>query len=190
MKDQTPMTTLADPPANPSLASLIPVLSGLFPVFISECWREHRPLKIGIDADLIATGILKGWETKIALRHYCSRRMYLKAVAGGGPRFDLHGNPAGEVSIEDREWARTRLAEIDDRQARKAASIQASREAEHQAVRQQKEAEKAAHGRAPRTPSKAPRDRTRVQPSQGVRRDGLSDLRRAAAERRAGKVSA
>jgi sRNA-binding protein len=142
------MTILAAPPAKPTPASLICALADLFPVFVTDRWREHRPLKVGIGEELIATGIMKGWEVAKALRHYCGGRMYLRAVAAGGFRYDLSGMPAGEISTEDREWARTRLAEIDARQAREAASMRASKEAGRQAAIHQKETEKAEEGRA------------------------------------------
>jgi sRNA-binding protein len=198
------MTILADPPAKTTPASLICALADLFPeVFVAEPWREHRPLKIGIDRDLIATGIMKGWEVARALHRYCSRRMYLRAVAAGGSRYDLNGMPAGEISSEDREWSRTRLAEIDDRQARKAAPIRASGEARRQTVRQQEETEKAAEDRAwiqarkaVRAASERPNallasldpapEKTPARlSSSAVGRLSLADLRAAAAARRA-----
>jgi hypothetical protein len=43
--------------------------------------------KIGIDADLIATGILTPFEVESALHCYTGRRMYLVATAAGGCRF-------------------------------------------------------------------------------------------------------
>jgi sRNA-binding protein len=146
------------PHTNPS--SFVAVLANLFPAaFAVEGWQPHKPLKIGIDADLIATGCLAKWEVASALRYYCRRRMYLAALAAGGFRHDLNGGIAGEVSTADREWAQTKLAEIDRQQAEKTTSTGDAR-------------------------MEAQRSHTKVLPPVDHRRDGLDGLRRAAAARR------
>jgi sRNA-binding protein len=92
-------------PARPA-HDIIAALATIFPqTFTAEKWRPHRPLKIGIHLDLIATGILSQHEAWPALRSYTRRRMYLAAVAAGGPRIDLDGNPAGEVTPAEAAWA-------------------------------------------------------------------------------------
>jgi sRNA-binding protein len=74
---------------------LIAKLATRFPAaFVADRRQPHKPLKIGIDADLIAAGHLTRREVKSALRCYTSRRMYHVAVAAGGSRFDLDGAPA------------------------------------------------------------------------------------------------
>jgi hypothetical protein len=81
------------------MADNITALAELFPrAFTTERWRPHKPLKVGVHADLIATGALTPREVRAALRVYTKRRMYLAAVAAGGFRHDLDGNPAGEVN--------------------------------------------------------------------------------------------
>jgi hypothetical protein len=62
------MTTLAGPPADSSPTGLVSTLADLFPkTFVAERWQPHSPLKIGIDADLIATGLLMPREVESAL---------------------------------------------------------------------------------------------------------------------------
>ena len=77
---------------------LIAALAGLFPaVFVAEQWKPHRPLKRGVHNDLIERGVLLARECRV-LRWYVSRRMYQVALAAGGPRYGLDGEPAGEVT--------------------------------------------------------------------------------------------
>jgi sRNA-binding protein len=129
---------------------LISDLARRFPAtFTAEPWLPHRPLKIGVRHDLLAAGFTPA-EVKAALRCYVTRRMYLAAVAAGGPRFDLAGNPVGEVSADDCESACTRLAAFDAARAKKAAATRAAREAERQAARQRRETEQAAEKAARR----------------------------------------
>lgn len=93
------MTTIAGLPAAPRPLALISIVADLFPrAFIAERWQPRKVLKIGIDTDLIATGILTPSEVESALSSYTSHRTYLVATAAGGFRFDLDGNPAGEVA--------------------------------------------------------------------------------------------
>jgi sRNA-binding protein len=108
------MTTLAG-------LSLVSALADLFRrAFVAERWQPHKPLKIGIDADLIASGILTPSEVDSALSSYPSRRMYPVPTAAGGFRFDLDGNPADEVTPQAAEWARAKLAHMDAHPAREA----------------------------------------------------------------------
>jgi sRNA-binding protein len=114
------------PAAKPTPASLAATLAGHFPaVLVVDPWRPHRPLKVGIKADLVATGVMDEREIQSALRHYCRRRFYLQAVADGGERYDLDGNPTGEVSREDREWAANQVAAIDVAKAKAKAKANA-----------------------------------------------------------------
>jgi ProP effector len=94
--------------------SNIAALADLFPkTFTAERWKPHKPLKIGIHTDLIAAGILTPREVRNALAAYTKHRMYLAAVAAGGFRFDLNGNPAGEVTSVEAAHALESLARLD-----------------------------------------------------------------------------
>jgi ProP effector len=66
-------------------------------------------LKVGIAGDIPARlrRVLK-----VALTAYTGRVMYLRGLVAGAPRLDLDGNPAGEVTAGDAEYAAAKLAKI------------------------------------------------------------------------------
>ena len=100
-------------------------LAEAFPqTFVLEKHRPHRPLKVGIAADIPARcPALDRRELGVALGAYTRRVMYLKGLVAGAARVDLDGNPAGEVTARDAECA-TKLAEIlASREARRAAAV-------------------------------------------------------------------
>jgi ProP effector len=83
-------------------------LAELFPTcFTAEASGPHRPLKIGIYTDLRVRG-LKAAEAGV-LGVYTKRWAYLKALAAGGPRYDLDGNPCGEVTAEQMADAQAKI---------------------------------------------------------------------------------
>ena len=89
-------------------------LAEAFPqTFVLEKYRPHRPLKIGIAADIPARCPELEWHVlKMALTAYAGRVMYLRGLVEGAARLDLDGNPAGEVTARDAEYAATKLARI------------------------------------------------------------------------------
>ncbi|HEJ7887083.1 TPA: ProQ/FinO family protein [Serratia liquefaciens] len=73
-----------------------------------------RPLSVGIQAALIADAKARGLaitESQITycLSTYAKRPAYLKALSAGGPRYDLHGQPCGEVTAEQQQKALIQL---------------------------------------------------------------------------------
>jgi sRNA-binding protein len=70
------------------------------------------PLAIGIDRALAAllAGEVSGKTISRFLARWTGRAAYLRAIAGGGSRFDLAGNPAGLVTADQRENAAAALA--------------------------------------------------------------------------------
>jgi ProP effector len=176
-------------------ATLIAVLTKRFPaVFVADGWQEHRPLAIGIHEALAEAGVLQPDEVALALRCYAGRRRYLEAVAAGGVRFDLDGNPAGEVTEQQATWARGRLARLDAAAAKGSAgrAQQAAREAQQAidgrawiAGRQAQRA--AAEGRTEALPTHtAVTEETRPRPAgEPARRLSLGDLREEARARHA-----
>jgi sRNA-binding protein len=101
-------------------------LAEAFPqTFLLERCRPHRPLKVGIAADLQARCPALEWRVlKVALAAYTGRVMYLRGLVAGAGRIDLDGNVCGEVSAADTEYATVKLAEIlAAREARKAAAV-------------------------------------------------------------------
>ena len=103
-------------------------LTETFPqTFVLEKYRPHRPLKIGIAADIPARcPDLDRRALAAALSAYAQRVMYLKGLVAGAARVDLDGNPAGEVTARDAEYAAAKLAEtLASREARRAAVVAA-----------------------------------------------------------------
>ena len=89
-------------------------LAEWFPqTFVLEKHLPHRPLKVGIAADILARcPVLTRRELGPVLGVYAKRVMYLQSLVAGAIRIDLDGNPAGEVSATDAEHAAATLAEI------------------------------------------------------------------------------
>jgi ProP effector len=103
----------------------ISALAELFPfAFTAEKWKPHRPLKRGVHNDLIEHGVLLARECRV-LRWYVSRRMYQVALAAGGPRYDLDGQPAGEVTPDEADHAKAAVSAIEAKQNRKATAARA-----------------------------------------------------------------
>ena len=81
--------------------------------FVLEKYQPHRPLKVGIAADLLERcPELDHHKINVALTVYTRRVMYLRSLVAGAARVDLDGNPAGEVTARDAEYATAKLAKI------------------------------------------------------------------------------
>lgn len=80
-----------------------------------------RPLVVGvaelIAADMCARGITGGGRVRAAIAMYTRRTSYLKALAAGGPRYTLCGEPAGEVTAEQQQRARETLMGMKKKEA-------------------------------------------------------------------------
>ncbi|EUD11936.1 ProQ/FINO family protein [Providencia alcalifaciens] len=77
---------------------------------------EAKPLMIGIKEAMIAEVKEKGLDIpeshiKQGLRSYISRKAYLKALTLGGNRFDMYGQPNGEITPEQQAIAEKKLAD-------------------------------------------------------------------------------
>jgi ProP effector len=92
----------------------IGILAELYPnTFTRERWQSHKPLKVGTDRDLIESGALTEPEVRSVLWHYCGRYQYFIGVANGGARYDLNGQPCGEVTADEQERARIGAAHVE-----------------------------------------------------------------------------
>jgi sRNA-binding protein len=118
---------------------------------------KPRPLVRGARHLLVAA-----WpdQSQTAIRKfiglYCASRLYLLAVAAGGPRYYFDGSPDGDVTAEEQQIARDRL---DARQARNLATYTANLELHQQRRRERQEAafaDEAAREERPPAPPPAP----------------------------------
>lgn len=77
---------------------------------------EAKPLMIGIKEAMIEDVRSRGLDIpeshiKQGLRSYISRKAYLKALTLGGNRFDMNGQPNGEITPEQQAIAEQKLTE-------------------------------------------------------------------------------
>lgn len=110
-------TTPARPPFKVRVEQAQTLLRERYPALFAAA--DPKPLKIGIHKDLLERHPeldLSG--LKRALTLYTGRFSYQKLLKAGAVRFDLDGQPAGEVTEEQVEIAHKRLAEL--KAARKA----------------------------------------------------------------------
>ncbi len=115
-----------------------------FPQAFPKNYEAIRPLKIGIHADLIER--LPDFDPtalRRALANQTSRDGYLLALVHGrgDRRYDLDGQPAGTVTVEERAAAAQRLAASQQRQQAKAERVRVHQAREEQR-RQQRELER------------------------------------------------
>ena len=74
--------------------------------------RDCQPLALGIHKSIKERmPDVDAAELRSAMRIHTATTRYLKALITGKERFDLDGNPAGEVTEEQREVASTTLRE-------------------------------------------------------------------------------
>jgi ProP effector len=71
-----------------------------------------RPLKTGVDIDLLERAPLTKAEARAALSHQCGSLAYLRGLIEGALRIDLDGGPAGFVTAAEAAFAAARLSAI------------------------------------------------------------------------------
>ena len=73
-----------------------------------------RPMAVGtaelIAADMCARGITGAGKIRAAVTMYTRRASYLKALIAGGSRYNLAGQPEGEVTPAQQQMARENLS--------------------------------------------------------------------------------
>jgi sRNA-binding protein len=138
---EPPVAPVASPAAcGTRLGELFPALFGVPP----------KPLKLRIQADIQARapGVFTKALLSAFLHRYTTGTAYLNALSRATERFDLDGQPAGELSEEHRaaaaEEVKRRRALRDERIAKeREAAREAARAAEREARRQANEARRA-----------------------------------------------
>ncbi len=130
----------AAPPSQAPQASQVPqatpaeTLAKLAELFPALFKGQAKPFKLRIQVDIQerAPGVFSKQALSAFFRRHTGTTSYLMAVAKGTQRFDLDGQPAGELSEEHRKVAADELA-------RRRANANAKREQEN-AHREQEEA--------------------------------------------------
>ncbi len=139
-------------PALPAVPELSPAacaarLAELFPAVFTP--GAPKPLKLRIQADIQqrAPGVFTRKVLSAFLHRHTTSNAYIKALLNSPQRFDLDGQPAGEVTAEHREAA---SAEMQRRRSLHEARRVAEREAQRSAEREAHRAERAAYEAAQR----------------------------------------
>ncbi len=118
--------TSSDKKPSPRRNALLDTLRAEYPVF-----RDTQPLAIGIHKAIrILKPEIDAAALRTALRLHTTSTAYLKVLSRAERRFDLAGEPVGEVSPEQREQAESELRERFKKAAEK-------RQAEADAARRQ-----------------------------------------------------
>jgi ProP effector len=111
--DVAPVTDAAVAPApmaaEPSPAAVAQQLKQLFPALFSGAPKPIK-LRIQIDIQARAPGLFTKQALSAFFRRHTGSTSYLLAVANGTQRFDLDGQPQGDISDEHRQVAATELA--------------------------------------------------------------------------------
>ncbi|MBR7001059.1 MAG: osmoprotectant transport activator ProQ [Neisseriaceae bacterium] len=71
-----------------------------------DVFSRFKPLAVGIDQDLIKA--MPQYDAALIMRvlsNHCRRPRYIKALAKGGKRFDLHNRFKGEITAEEQAVA-------------------------------------------------------------------------------------
>ena len=83
--------------------------------------KNPRPLAVGIidmmAAEMAATGAPGHGAVRYALKSYIRHMRYIRALAAGGPRYNLLGEPEGEVTPEQQQRAAETLKTMQERKA-------------------------------------------------------------------------
>ena len=93
--------------------ALLDTLRTLWPQAFPRDYHHVRPLALGISRDIAARlpeQPLQRISTTIGLFQMLTGPAYYQAILQGGPRYDLDGNPRGEVTPKEQEQAKGELA--------------------------------------------------------------------------------
>lgn len=154
-------------PGAPAVPELSPAATGAllaqhFPALFTP--GQAKPIKLRIQTDLQQRmpGVFTKKSLSLFLHRHTTSTPYLKALVVSPQRFDLDGQPAGEVAAEHRDAAGVEVE-------RRRAIVMAKRQAERQAQRPPRPA--AAAGGEP-GPQQQPRPPRQDRPNHGERPPG------------------
>ena len=119
----------------------IDICNALFPqTFPKRGGAQVKPLKVGIAKELQSALQASGHEVSMKairrlLTYWCSRNFYLKSFKNADSRIDLAGEPAGEVTAEQRSIAKSTLTDRAARlKAKQEVRLEASETVAEQAI--------------------------------------------------------
>jgi ProP effector len=104
---------------------LLDVLRDRWPQVFPIDFQQVKPLALGIKRDIAAhlpQHSLLRIGGAIGVFQRLMGPAYYRAILRGGPRYDLDGNPRGEVTPEEQEQAKRDLAAFYERRKKRAAS--------------------------------------------------------------------
>jgi sRNA-binding protein len=155
-----------------------------FPAAFTHDPTLVRPVKLGIKDDIDAQSAVSRRRITAALRSYCNSVHYLRASTEGAMRIDLTGEPAGTVTATEARHATERLAVL--------AKVAAKRASKVAITSKGAQTPKGSGTKSPRAATATPKAGTisnrtlATEPTTpGPKRLSLSDLKRAAAARKA-----
>lgn len=96
---------------------------------------EPKPLKIGIQEDLVSDDKVSRGKIKRALATYVRNPRYLQSLIVGADRVDLLGESAGKVSAEEEAHAKAKLEEYKQRRKER---IKEQRQAQKDAEKEER----------------------------------------------------
>ncbi|EOT8309835.1 ProQ/FINO family protein [Escherichia coli] len=99
---------------------------------LTEMWPDlfnreaPKPLKVGIFDDLMQDIAVRGLTfgpgaLRATLASYAQSPRYYRALMAGGARYDLKGQPCGEVTPQEQQEAEMRLMAMNEKRQRRAA---------------------------------------------------------------------
>ena len=143
-----------------------------------------RPLKLGIKNDIYAQTAISRRSIKSALRSYCNSVHYLTTSMEGAMRINLTGEPAGTVTATEARYATERLAVLAEVTAKRASKV-ASTSTGAQTSRGSGTESRRTATPTPKVTNISNRTLATEPTPPGPKRLSLSDLKRAAAARKA-----
>lgn len=125
--------------AQASFAETTARLAELFPALFTKGQAKPLKLRIQVDIQERVPGVFTKQALSAFFRRYTHTTAYLTAVSQATQRFDLDGQPAGELSEEHRQLATDELARRRALvKARREEAIQAQRDAHREARKQER----------------------------------------------------
>jgi ProP effector len=165
------------------MKAAISELIAAFPAAFTPDPMLVRPVKLGIRKDLYGQSAMSHRRIAMALRAYCNSVQYLKASVEGAVRIDLAGEPAGAVTATEAHHAREALASLAKSSARGTNKIAGSRGSPSEDVGMGRPSRPPAAPKGSETSNHTPD----AGAAPGQKRLSLSDLKRAAAARKANR---